>query len=1203
MELRTLNKRHAFGIKSDVHGCIHWLDENTLAYPVGRNVVMHNVQSNAQKFFLTSEKTDSITAIALSPNKKFIAIAESGEHPQIQIVDTNTRKRRKVLNVTDLGSDRFVCLQFSADGRHLATQGGAPQWNLLYWNWERSKPLAQAQVTREQSMSHARDNNFNVVTHVSINPRDPLHIVVSGNGLFRFYRYVDGLLKAAPGGLGKAHTQNFTTHAWVTEDRIIVATENADLLLVEDGEFRCPLPSAPSDNHSILCVMPTSKGFVCGGEMGIITVFEQSDDKDIYRRVKTLNVEPKERELNDDASKKCTIRAFALTQAEDVLAMATSTLQVLGLQFNVDWAKQTENPVFQSICQPFHAGPVIGLDTCVRKPLVATSSTDKTVRIWNTQDHTVEIIKHFPIEPGAISLHPSGLHIVVCFADKVRFMNLYGDNIQEFKSFNIRAVSEVKFSVGGQYFALVHTNIIHVYNTATCDSTPVGQLRGHSQKVKCLQWCSTSQYHTDTRMVSCSLDGMAIDWNVKEMRKESDHSDKRYQYHAIASDHQNIWVVGAAASAQADAKWKVKLREIEVQNMHGDTISNDYEFPDIFMNSLVLAPQHRLLFGGCTDGSVKLMTFPLQGGIHDPPVLAHAGAVQRMAISFDESMLFSVGNDGSFFIFDIKEDGRTSKHEASYADEILISRADLDEKNTLTSNLRQTIEEMKTEMEGQEKRRNHEHATRIRERTLEFKNEAAGLAAQFAAVWNSKVEQERAFAEIKREKAEEHRRQCEVVEKAKQSELQLLEDRCKKLRQDLDSNRQDFFDTLRHLDERIERERREAEDRFQEQLSQKQENLQKLENQIQRNSQTHRETQSQLEMDTDAEIESIRKKNDDDLFKLREKYLHMKGEGAVMRKNAVILQKEIDNRTQEVRALEATKMKLNAQIKDLHGKISQLHQDIDDRDLTIGEKEKKIYELKKRNQDLEKHKFVLDHRIRQLKSQIEPKQKQIAEENEKIKIKDQELEQFHRNNLALRANIEELKERIANQQQEIKTKLNKLKDFETYKSRVKRDIGELAQLVQDPEQLRQGVVDMYSNHVVNRGGQRAASLEPELKDEFSTHTEFLSKTVESLKRKVHQDAEQHKEEISGVMVENLSLIKEIHELRKEIRNIRNSAPTEVATPTSPAVTQSTKEAPKELETNRAEIQRLRVKIDDLEKALASKVRPASGTRLPPVKSS
>jgi len=1261
LELRTLSKRHAFGIKSDIYGCIHWLDENTVAYPVGRNVVMHNIHSNAQKFFLTSEKTEAISAIALSPNKKFIAIAESGEHPQIQIVDTNTRKRRKVLTVTDLGSDRFVCLQFSGDGRHLATQGGAPSWNLLYWNWERSKPLAQTPVTRDNLTTGSAAgasrlggdggaSHFNnVVSHVTINPRDPLHIVVSGNGLYRCYRYVDGLLKAVPGGLGKAHAQNFTTHAWVTEDRIVVATENGDLLLIEDGEFRCPLPAAPSDNHSILCILPTSRGFVCGGDSGVIHVFETSDDKDIYRRVRALSVDRESNGsgggmipvgsgggiagapmttggsglvpggLEDANTRRSAIRAFAITQGEDMIALATSQQQILGLPFNVDWSKTSENPVFQSICQPFHAGPIVGLDTCVRKPLVATSSTDKTVRIWNIQEHTVEIIKSFPTEPSAIALHPSGLHLLVCFQDKVRFMNLYGDNIAEFKAFNIRSVSDVKFSVGGHYFALVHGNIIHVYCTATCDATPVGQLRGHSQRVKSLQWASTSQYPTDTRLVSCSLDGMVVDWSVKDMRKESDHVDKRYQYHTIASDDKNIWVVGAPASAQADAKWKVKLREIDVQNMHGDTIANDYEFPDIFMTSLVLAPQHRLLFGGCTDGSVKLMTFPLQGGIHDPPVLAHAGAVSRMVISFDETMLFTAGSDGSFFIFDVKEDGRTTKRETQYADEILISKSDLEEKNNMAASLRQTIEEMRTEMEGQEKRRNHEHGTRVRERTEEFKTEAAGLAAQFASVWNAKLEQERAFAEIKREKADEFRRQCDVVEKAKQTELQVLEDRCKQLRHTLESNRLEFMELLRQQDDRTERERREEEDKFQELLGQKQENVQKLENVVGRNHQTHRETRTQLEMDTDAEIENIRKKNDDDLFKLREKYLHMKGEGAIMKKNAVVLQKEIDARTQEVRALDATKAKLNVQIKELNAKIAQLHQDIDDRDLTIGEKEKKIYELKKRNQDLEKHKFVLDHRIRQLKSQIEPKQMEIAKENENIKAKDQELEQFHRNHLALRANIEALKDQISNQQQDIKALLNRLKDFDTYRSRVRTDVGELAQLVQDPDHLRDGVETMYQAHVVNRGGKRCASLEEDLKDEFSTHTDFLSKTVESLKRRVQTDSQHHRADISAVMVENLSLIKEIHELRREIRSVRNSTSSGAASSTTVTDDSSTgakgpdaadgdqslmkesvhKDLQREVETNRTEIQRLRSKIDELERSLAQK-RPASGQRLPPV---
>ena len=1155
MELRTLNKRHAFGIKSDVYGCLHWLDENTLTYPVGRNVVIHNVQSNAQKFFLTSEKTESITAIALSPNKKYIAIAESGDHPQIQIVDTNTRKRRRVLNVTDLGSDRFVAMQFSADGRHLATQGGAPHWNLLYWNWERSKPLAQVQVTRDQSVPQARDLNHSVVSHITMNPKEPSHIVVSGNGLFRSYRYVDALLKPHAGGLGKAHTQNFTCHAWVSDDRIVVATDNGDLLLIVDSEFKCPLPVNPSDNHSICAIIPTSKGFVAGGDNGLLHIFEATDDKEMYKKVRTLTTENSKKggaataggdgtsAALDETARKSTIKAFALTHGEDMLAMATSSLQVYGLGFAVDWNKQETPPTFQSITQPFHGGAIVGLDTCIRKPLVATSSTDKTVRIWNSQEHTVEVIKSFPTEPGAISLHPSGLQILVCFSDKVRFMNLYGDSIQQFKEFTLRSVTDVKFSVGGQYFAVVHANSIQLYNTYTCENTFFGQLRGHSQKVKSIQWASPDiRYPTDTRIVSCATDGSVIDWSITELKKEWDHMDRKYQYHAVASDHEKILVVGTPAPSQSDAKWKVKLREIDITNMHGDTIQQDYEFSDIFINNIVLAPKHRLLFGGCQDGSIKLMTFPLQGGLMDPPILAHAGAVTKIALSHDEAILYTVGSDGSFFIFDVKEDGRTTKRETTYAEEILISKQNLDEKVTQESELRAEVEQLKLEMEYEDKRRGIEHDRRMKEHEDRFKEEADKQNAQFLAVWNAKIEQERSFAEQKRERAEEHRRACEGLEQEKERQYTGLNEECEKRRDTLKQDAESHARQLKNREDEIARQRTEAEERFAAALRIETEQVDSLRSAMDRNVQIHKETRSQLERDTDDEIESIRAKYEDALHKEREKFLHMKGENAIMKKSISVLEKEKETRKNEAEALEETKEKLKNTITGLTTNMENLSAEIEARDTTIGEREKQIYELKKRNQDLEKHKFVLDHSIRSLKSQIEPRQMEIAKENEKIKSKDGELEHFHKNNLALRINIEELKTQISQQQSSIKSLNNKLKDFDTYKGRVKTDIGELTQLVQDPEALRVGIGNLYNAHVTARGGKRCAALENELKSEFALQTQFLGKNVESLKRKVVHDQEKHKSEVSRVMVENMGLIKEIHELRKEIKSLRYRAP-------------------------------------------------------------
>lgn len=60
-------------------------------------------------------------------------------------------------------------------------------------------------------------------------------------------------------------------------------------------------------------------------------------------------------------------------------------------------------------------------------------------------------------------------------------------------------------------------------------------------------------------------------------------------------------------------------------------------------------------------------------------------------------------------------------------------------------------------------------------------------------------------------------------------------------------------------------------------------------------------------------------------------------------------------------------------------------QEIKEQDNTISEKEKRIYDLKKKNQELEKFKFVLDHKIKELKKQIEPKEEEIADMKDQIK--------------------------------------------------------------------------------------------------------------------------------------------------------------------------------------------------------------------------
>jgi cilia- and flagella-associated protein 57 len=73
---------------------------------------------------------------------------------------------------------------------------------------------------------------------------------------------------------------------------------------------------------------------------------------------------------------------------------------------------------------------VTGLDVCMRKPLVATCSLDKAVRIWNWQDMSLELVKFFQDEAFSIAMHPNGLLLLVGFGDKLRLMTVLMDDLK-----------------------------------------------------------------------------------------------------------------------------------------------------------------------------------------------------------------------------------------------------------------------------------------------------------------------------------------------------------------------------------------------------------------------------------------------------------------------------------------------------------------------------------------------------------------------------------------------------------------------------------------------------------------------------------------------------------------------------------------------------------------------------------------------------
>jgi hypothetical protein len=59
------------------------------------------------------------------------------------------------------------------------------------------------------------------------------------------------------------------------------------------------------------------------------------------------------------------------------------------------------------------------------------------VRVWNYLDKTCRLKKQFEVDVTAVTLHPSGLYVVVGLTDKLRLYNITSTDLVQVKEFHV----------------------------------------------------------------------------------------------------------------------------------------------------------------------------------------------------------------------------------------------------------------------------------------------------------------------------------------------------------------------------------------------------------------------------------------------------------------------------------------------------------------------------------------------------------------------------------------------------------------------------------------------------------------------------------------------------------------------------------------------------------------------------------------------
>lgn len=156
---------------------------------------------------------------------------------------------------------------------------------------------------------------------------------------------------------------------------------------ISDFSARTDLAEVSKNAGLVTAVVATTKGFAVACGPAAVHWFERNDERDLYKRVREIHIPIDPNSVDPSRAENQMITQLTVSPSEEALTAVTDANQIYSISLaTAEIGKVGDFSQFEVLSQSFHSAHITGLDVCLRKPLVATCSLDRSVRVWNFEN-------------------------------------------------------------------------------------------------------------------------------------------------------------------------------------------------------------------------------------------------------------------------------------------------------------------------------------------------------------------------------------------------------------------------------------------------------------------------------------------------------------------------------------------------------------------------------------------------------------------------------------------------------------------------------------------------------------------------------------------------------------------------------------------------------------------------------------------------